>query len=92
MARFAELPAQASCLVVTEHPTAPWQVSHHPAARLFVGSAVKTFILAQFLREMEAGRLSEDQQMPINDAVRSLISPVFLNLSGTTKPVPCWKP
>jgi hypothetical protein len=26
---------------VTEHPTAPWQVSHHPAARLFVGSAVK---------------------------------------------------
>jgi beta-lactamase class A len=85
VARFAELPAQASCLVVTEHPTAPWQVSHHPDARLFVGSAVKTFILAQFLREMEAGRLSEDQQMPINDAVRSLISPVFLKLSGTTQ-------
>lgn len=83
VARFAALPS-ASCLVVADHPTAPWQASHLPAARLFVGSAVKTFILAQYLREVEAGRLSEDQQMKIDDAVRSLSSPVFLNLTGTT--------
>jgi beta-lactamase class A len=83
VARFAALPA-ASCLVVAEHPTAPWQASHLPAARLFVGSAVKTFILAQYLREVEAGHLSEDQQMAIDDTVRSLSSPVFLNLTGTT--------
>src|SRR5215203_828792 len=83
VARFATLPA-ASCLVVAEHPTAPWQASHLPAARLFVGSAVKTFILAQYLREVEAGRLNENQQMAIDDTVRSLSSPVFLNLTGTT--------
>ena len=83
VARFAALPA-ASCLVVAEHPTAPWQASHAPATRLFVGSAVKTFILAQYLREVEAGRATEDQQMRIDAAVRSLSSPVFLNLSGTT--------
>lgn len=83
VARFAALPS-ASCLVVADHPTAPWQASHLPAARLFVGSAVKTFILAQYLREVEAGRLTEDQQMRIDDAVRSLSSPVFLNLTGTT--------
>jgi beta-lactamase class A len=83
VARFAALPA-ASCLVVAEHPTAPWQAAHLPEARLFVGSAVKTFILAQYLREVEAGRLSEDQQMTIDDTVRSLSSPVFLNLTGTT--------
>ena len=83
VARFAALPA-ASCLVVAEHPTAPWQASHLPDARLFVGSAVKTFILAQYLREVEAGRLTEDQQMTIDDTVRSLTSPVFLNLTGTT--------
>lgn len=82
VARFAALPS-ASCLVVADHPTAPWQAAHLPAARLFVGSAVKTFILAQFLREVEAGRLTEDQQMRIDDAVRSLSSPVFLNLTGT---------
>lgn len=83
IARFAALPS-ASCLVVADHPTAPWQASHLPAARLFVGSAVKTFILAQYLREVEAGRLTEDQQMKIDDQVRSLSSPVFLNLKGTT--------
>jgi beta-lactamase class A len=83
VARFAALPA-ASCLVVAEHPTAPWQAAHLPEARLFIGSAVKTFILAQYLREVEAGRLTEDQQMTIDDSVRSLSSPVFLNLTGTT--------
>ena len=85
LARFAELPARARGLVVAEHPTAPWRASHDSALRLFVGSAVKTFFLAQFLRDVEAGRVSEDQQVPIDDAVRSLGSPVFLNLSGTTQ-------
>lgn len=83
VARFTALPS-ASCLVVADHPTAPWQAAHLPAARLFIGSAVKTFILAQYLREVEAGRLTEDQQMKIDDSVRSLSSPVFLNLTGTT--------
>jgi beta-lactamase class A len=84
VARFAKLPVTSSCLVAAEHPTAPWQVAHDPKARLFVGSAVKTFILAQVLREVEAGRLSENDQVAIDDKVRSLSSPVFLNLSGTT--------
>jgi beta-lactamase class A len=84
VAGFAKLPVTASCLVVAEHPTTPWQASHDPAARLFVGSAIKTFILAQYLRDVEGGRLSEDQQIPIDDKIRSLSSPVLLNLSGTT--------
>jgi beta-lactamase class A len=33
---------------------------------------------------MEAGRLSEDMQSTIDDAVRSPVSPVFQNLSGIT--------
>jgi beta-lactamase class A len=83
VARFAKLPASASCLVVADHPSAPWQAAHDPASRLFIGSAVKTFILAQFLRDVEAGLLSEDGAMPVDDRVRSPSSPVFLNLSGT---------
>jgi beta-lactamase class A len=82
--RFARLPATSSGLVVAEHPITPWEVAHDPAARLFVGSAIKTFILAQFLRDVEAGRLSEESQLKIDDTVRSLGSPVFLHLSGTT--------
>ena len=81
--RFAALPL-ASCLVVADQPRKPWQVSHQPAARLFVGSAIKTFILAQVLRDVEAGRLARDRQMAIDDSVRSLSSPVFLELTGTT--------
>src|SRR5882672_9369616 len=50
VARFVRLPVTASCLVVADHPSAPWQASHDPGARLFVGSAIKTFILAQYLR------------------------------------------
>jgi beta-lactamase class A len=84
--RFAALPA-ASCLIVADHPASPWQASHQPATRLFVGSAIKTFILAQYLRDVEEGRLSEDKQMAINDTVRSLNSPVFGALSGTTPAV-----
>jgi beta-lactamase class A len=70
--RFARLPATSSGLVVAEHPITPWEVAHDPAARLFVGSAIKTFILAQFLRDVEAGRLSEESQLKIDDTVRSL--------------------
>jgi beta-lactamase class A len=84
--RFAALPS-ASCLVVADRPGKPWRVSHQPAARLFVGSAIKTFILAQFLRDVEAGRLAGDRQMAIDDSVRSLSSPVFLELTGTTRAV-----
>ena len=84
--RFAALPS-ASCLVVADQPGKQWQVSHQPAARLFVGSAIKTFILAQYLRDVEAGRLAENTQMAIDDSVRSLSSPVFLKLSGTTPAV-----
>ncbi|WP_428673170.1 serine hydrolase [Reyranella sp.] len=84
--RFAALPS-ASCLVVADQPGKPWQVSHQPAAQLFVGSAIKTFILAQYLRDVEAGRLAENTQMAIDDSVRSLSSPVFLKLTGTTPAV-----
>lgn len=82
--RFAKLPS-ASCLVVADHAGRPWQLSHQPAVRLFVGSAVKTFILAQYLRDVETGRLAEDTQVAIDDAVRSFSSPVFLKLTGTTQ-------
>jgi beta-lactamase class A len=82
--RFAALPGATSALVIVDNPAAPLRAAHDPQARLFVGSAVKTFILAQVLRDVEAGRLSEDAQVTIDDKVRSLVSPVFLHLTGTT--------
>ena len=58
--------------------------SHSAATQLFVASAIKTFIACQYLRDVEAGRLSEDEQLPVNDSVRTSASPVLTNLTGTT--------
>jgi beta-lactamase class A len=61
--------------------------SQRASVQLFVASAVKTFILAQYLRGVEAGRLSLDEQLPVDDSVRTSDSPVLLNLTGTTLPL-----
>jgi len=58
--------------------------SDSAADQLFVASAIKTFILCQYLRDVEAGRLSEDEQLPVNDSVRHSDSVVLLDLTGTT--------
>jgi len=41
---------------------------------MFVGRPVKTFILAQFMRDLEAGRFAETQQTQTDNSVRSLSS------------------
>jgi beta-lactamase class A len=58
--------------------------SKAPGRQLFVASTIKTFIVCQYLRDVEAGRLSEDEQLSVDDSVRNVPSPVFLNLTGTT--------
>jgi beta-lactamase class A len=83
--RFARLPG-ASCLVLADL-TAVWQAGHEPKARRFVGSALKTFILARYLRDVEDGRLTLDKQLAVDNGLRTLNSPVFLNLTGTTQAV-----
>jgi beta-lactamase class A len=82
--RFAALPGTTSYLIHAGQGAAADRIAHQPDLRLFVGSAFKTFVLAQYLRDVEAGLLSEDEQLPIDDDVRNLGSPVFLNLAGRT--------
>ena len=57
-------------------------VAHRPSEQLFSASAFKTFTLAQYLREVEAGLLSEQELVAINDDVRDLGRPVFIALTG----------
>ena len=82
IARFAELPG-ASC-AVTADTKEPWTAGFNGSERRFVGSALKTFILARYLRDVEESRLTLDRQLAVNDTARTLNSPVFLNLNGTT--------
>jgi beta-lactamase class A len=42
-------------------------------------------VLGQYLRDVEAGRLDEDEQLAIDDSVRMLGSPAFIELGGTTE-------
>lgn len=85
---FFSLPGNKGLLIQAPGWRGPELCSTTPR---FVGSAVKTFILATYLREVEAGRLSEAEPMAIDDGVRSLSSPIFgahpeaaKNLAGST--------
>jgi beta-lactamase class A len=76
--QFLALPGQKSLAVqVVEDEAVIWRNTYDPNASLFVGSAIKTFILATYLQEVEAGQLSEDALLTIDDGVRSLSSSVF---------------
>ena len=83
--RYLALPGTKSYLVHAGPGGALGQLSHHPGRFLFTASAYKTFVLGQYLRDVEAGRLSEDEQVAIDDGVRMFSSPVFLELDGTTQ-------
>ncbi len=82
---FLALPGAKSAQVDVDEPSSPWRVTYQPDAQLFCGSCFKTFVLATYLRDVEAGKLDEHEQLALDDGVRSLVSPVFANLTGTTE-------
>lgn len=84
LAGFRDLPGRTSYQFKVPQPGRPWIAGHRPQAALFVGSAVKSFINVKFLQDVEAGRLSEQTSYAIDNDIRSLSSPLFLDLTGTT--------
>ncbi|MCP9884874.1 serine hydrolase [Synechococcus sp. ATX 2A4] len=63
--------------------TAAWEQGLNPGRPLFCGSSFKVYVLAEFLRQLESGKVSLQEQLPVNDSVRSLSSEVLENVSGT---------
>jgi beta-lactamase class A len=82
--RFLALPGTKSYVIQVGQGGSLGRIAHQPNHYLFTASAYKTFVLGQYLRDVEAGLLSEDEQLAIDDSVRMTASPVFLNLAGTT--------
>ncbi len=82
---FLALPGAKSAQLDVDAVTDPWHVTHDPNAPLFCGGAFKTFVLAIYVKEVEAGRLSESEQLTIDDSVRSGGGGVFERLTGTTE-------
>ena len=81
---FAQLAPDTAVNLIIQDPTSQHVFSHQADKQLFVGSAVKTFILAQFLKEVETGQLSEETQFSIGPDTWSPGSLVFQHLQGTT--------
>jgi hypothetical protein len=80
---FLSLPGKKSAQIDVDAPRHPWRIAHDPEALLFCGSCFKTFVLTAYLQEVEAGLLSESEQIDINDGIRSVGGGVFEFLTGT---------
>jgi beta-lactamase class A len=63
-------------------PNRQQRLTRHGDQHLFVGSAVKTFILGRYLQEVEAGHLSEDARLQVGPEVWSPGGNVFDNVTG----------
>lgn len=83
LAAFRALADDTACLVEVGAPGPSFRAGHREDEPMFVGSAIKVFILTEYLRRMEKGELDESAQLTVDDAVRSLSSPVLLHMSGT---------
>src|SRR3954462_687328 len=83
--RFLALPGTKSYLIQAGADGALDKLASDPDRFLFTASAYKTFVLGRYLRDVEAGVLSEDEQVAIDDSVRMFGSPVLQNLAGTTQ-------
>lgn len=83
--RYLALPGTKSYLIHTGEGGSLGRIAHRPDLFMFTASAYKTFVLGQYLRDVEAGRLTENEQLAIDDGVRMIGSPVFIELAGTTE-------
>lgn len=83
--RYLALPGTKSYLIHVGPGGARGQLAHQPDHFLFTASAYKTFVLGQYLRDVEADLLSKDEPLAIDDNVRMFSSPVFFELTGKTQ-------
>jgi beta-lactamase class A len=82
---YLALPGTKSYLIHVGPGGSLGRFAYRPSLSLFTASAYKTFVLGQYLRDVEAGLLSEVEQLAIDDSVRTIGSPVFQNLAGGTQ-------
>jgi beta-lactamase class A len=80
--RFRSLPGSPSYLLHLGEGGSVARFAHQPGLRLFLASAYKTFVLGQYLREVEAERLALDEELAVDDEVRNIGSPVLFGLGG----------
>lgn len=81
LAKFRALPGTPSYVIDLDGPMR-FRAAYQQDMRMFAASATKTFILATYLQRVEAGLLSEEERLGIDNTHRALGSPYFLDLTG----------
>lgn len=79
--------APSANLIVAEAKGGRCDAIHgwHADQRLAVASSFKLYVLAELARQIESGTISWDEQLPIEDALRSMPSGDFAYLPAGTK-------
>ena len=89
--RFQALPGTKSYLIHVGQGGSRGRFEHVPDLVLFTASAYKTFVLGQYLRDVESGLLSEDEPMAIDDGVRTSAAPCSSSSPARPRRARCWR-
>lgn len=84
VALFQDLPGKTALKLHTVSGQGGWEITDNAQQALFCGSAFKVYVLTVFLRQMEAGLVSLNDPLTVDDRVRALSSAVFGDLTGQT--------
>jgi beta-lactamase class A len=79
VAEFRRLPGRKGLKILAPagDDAREFEVAIRPQDALFVASAFKGFVLAEYLRQVEAGEATLDEQLDLDESVWSPGSPVF---------------
>jgi len=82
IARFVALEGSKSFRIDVGENGRIFRQSYKAVRPMFIGSAIKTFILTRYLQEVERGTHTLDERFAVDDRVRSLSSPVLELVDG----------
>ncbi|WP_159710361.1 serine hydrolase [Geminicoccus flavidas] len=82
IARFVALEGSKSFRIDVGENGRIFRQSYKAVRPMFIGSAVKTFILTRYLQEVERGNRTLGEYFTVDDRVRSLSSPVLEHMHG----------
>ena len=79
VAEFRRLPGRKGLRILTpaSDDAREFEVAIRPQNALFVASSFKGFVLAEYLRQVEAGEATLDEQLDLDESVWSPGAPVF---------------
>src|SRR5262249_33233524 len=78
---FDQLPGRKSLKILVPRAGGlpAWSVERGPGLPLFGASPIPSWVLAEYLRQVEAGPATLEEHLPVDDRIWSVISPVLMD-------------